>query len=100
MLRSNSTATPAPSERDSASTTSTLPPIAANTDLRIVLSRTKSLSTIKTKLKAFLFGAKRPITLVKIEAILTSEAEVREFWKEYIRADESLERRSGEVEMF
>ncbi|KAF2168680.1 hypothetical protein M409DRAFT_21420 [Zasmidium cellare ATCC 36951] len=91
---------PTASERESRSTTSSpndRPPIAANNELWVVLSRAKSTST-KAKLKKLLtFGAKKPITFVKIEAILTSAHEVMEFMKSYAREHEEMERHEVEI---
>lgn len=87
-------------EIESMSTTSSpsnTPMIKANTDLYIALYRAKSTSK-KDRLKNLLtLGKKKPIRYTQILAILTSEAEVREFWKGYIRDIEQRERSEVEI---
>lgn len=91
-------ATPAFDEIPAMSTTSSpasSPPIKINAELYIILSRTRLTSKRPKLKKLFTFGSgkSRPIKHIVIEAILTSEVEVREFWKEHVGAHDQHERR-------
>lgn len=89
-----------PPLQDEMSTTSSLaggPVIQPDSELYIILSRTKS-TTIKARLEKLLkFGRSKAMTQIKVEAIVTSKPEAREFLTDYMMAEERHKREGVQI---